>query len=89
VVTADDVAKSVRNAQAAIRESGADRLAVILQGALVGADKFAEAGPARSPRRRSHQTLLLDEFCCWSSSRPRAERAFSTRERTRKISLFG
>lgn len=44
VVSADIAARSVRKAQAAIREWGADGLAVILQRALVAGDRFAEAG---------------------------------------------
>jgi hypothetical protein len=43
VLTADLAAKSVRKAQTAIRANGADNVAVVLQGALVG-DTIAEAG---------------------------------------------
>jgi hypothetical protein len=37
-------AKSLRKAQAAIREAGADAIAVVLQGCLVEGDMIAEAG---------------------------------------------
>lgn len=43
VVTADIAAKSLRKAQAAIREHGAENVACILQGSLVG-DAIIEAG---------------------------------------------
>ncbi len=43
-VTADVAAKSVRKAQAAIREAGADSVAVILQGQLTADDRIADAG---------------------------------------------
>ncbi len=42
-VTADIATKSLRKAQTTIRETGADGVAVILQGHLVG-DAIAEAG---------------------------------------------
>jgi hypothetical protein len=43
VLTADLAAKSVRKVQAAVRANGADNVAVVLQGVLVG-DAIAEAG---------------------------------------------
>lgn len=49
-MTADVAAKSVRKAQAAIRESGADGVAVILQGALAAGDKITDAGLSAQPK---------------------------------------
>jgi len=49
-VTADVAAKSVRKAQAAIREAGADGVAVILQGSLAAGDKIMEAGLSAQPK---------------------------------------
>lgn len=43
-VTADIAAKALRRAQSAIREAGADNVAVILQGNLTRGDAVAEAG---------------------------------------------
>ena len=43
-LTADIAAKSLREAQAAIREAGADAIALVLQGCLVEGDVIAEAG---------------------------------------------
>lgn len=43
-LSADIAAKSLRKAQAAIREAGADAIALILQGCLVEGDVIAEAG---------------------------------------------
>ena len=54
-VSADIAAKSLRRAQAAIREAGGDNVAVILQGALVG-DAIMEAGLAAQPRTPKGQT---------------------------------
>jgi hypothetical protein len=53
-VTADIASKSLRKAQAAIRELGTDSVALILQGALAAGDKVVEAGlsaQAKAPRR--------------------------------------
>jgi hypothetical protein len=49
-VTVDVAAKSVRKAQAAIRESGADGVALILQGALAAGDKITQAGLSAQPK---------------------------------------
>lgn len=46
VVTADVAAKSVRKAQAAIRQRGADGVALLLQGRLADGDTIAEEGLA-------------------------------------------
>jgi hypothetical protein len=43
-LSADIAAKSLRKAQAAIREAGADNVTLILQGCLVAGDIIAEAG---------------------------------------------
>ena len=43
-VSADIATKSLRKAQAAIREAGVDGVAVILQGHLIAGDVIAEAG---------------------------------------------
>lgn len=43
-VTADVAAKSLRKVQAAIRETGADNVVIVLQGHLVADDKIEEAG---------------------------------------------
>jgi predicted O-methyltransferase YrrM len=50
VVTADVAAKSLRKAQAAIREAGVDGVAVILQGALAAGDEITEAGLSAQPK---------------------------------------
>jgi hypothetical protein len=44
VVTADLASKSVRKAQAAIREHGAEAMVVVLQGKLIAGDQLTEAG---------------------------------------------
>jgi hypothetical protein len=44
LVTAELAAKSVRKAQAAIREHGAAGVAVVLQGKLVAGDQITEVG---------------------------------------------
>jgi hypothetical protein len=46
IVTADLAAKSVRKAQTAIREAGANNIALVLQGHLIAGDVIAEAGLA-------------------------------------------
>jgi hypothetical protein len=43
-LTADIAAKSLRKAQAAIRDAGADAVALVLLGCLVEGDVIAEAG---------------------------------------------
>jgi hypothetical protein len=43
-LTVDLAAKSVRKAQAPIRESGADSVVLLLQGTLTAGDVLAEAG---------------------------------------------
>jgi hypothetical protein len=52
VVSTDIAAKSLRRAQTAIRELGADGVAVILQGTLVANDVIADAGLAAQPRAK-------------------------------------
>jgi hypothetical protein len=49
-VTADIAAKSLRKAQATIRETGAENVAVILQGHLIAGDVVAEAGLTAQPK---------------------------------------
>jgi hypothetical protein len=48
-LTAEIAAKSLRRAQAAIREDGADNIALVLQGHLI-IDAIVEAGLAAQPR---------------------------------------
>ena len=48
-MTAEIAAKSLRKAQTAIREAGADNLALVLQGRLTG-DTIAEAGLSAQPK---------------------------------------
>jgi hypothetical protein len=48
-LTADIATKSLRKVQTAIREAGADKIAVILQGKL-GRDEILEAGLIAQPR---------------------------------------
>jgi hypothetical protein len=48
-VTAEIAAKSLRKAQRAIRETGADNIALVLQGRLSG-DTIAEAGLSAQPK---------------------------------------
>jgi hypothetical protein len=43
-LTADIASKSLRKAQTAIRDAGADNLALVLQGRLIAGDVIAEAG---------------------------------------------
>ena len=47
--TAEIAAKSLRKAQAVIREVGADNIALVLQGRLIAGDGVAEAGVSRGP----------------------------------------
>jgi hypothetical protein len=54
-VTADIAAKSLRKAQAAIRETGDNNVAVILQGHLIAGDVIAEAGLTVQPRAARQQ----------------------------------
>jgi hypothetical protein len=49
-VKADIATKSLRRAQAAIREAGADNVAIILQGTLATGDILTEAGLSAQPR---------------------------------------
>ena len=49
-VTAEIAAKSLRKAQRAIRESGGDDIAVVLQGNLVTGDTITEAGISAQPK---------------------------------------
>jgi hypothetical protein len=48
--TADVATKSVRRAQATIREAGADNVALLLQGHLIANDVIAEAGLVAQPK---------------------------------------
>jgi hypothetical protein len=49
-ITAEIAAKSLRKAQNAIREAGADAIVLMLQGRLVAADVIAEAGLSAQPK---------------------------------------
>jgi hypothetical protein len=49
-VTAEITAKSLHKAQTAIRETGADSIALVLQGHLVRGDVIAEAGLSAQPK---------------------------------------
>jgi hypothetical protein len=49
-VTAEIASKSLRKAQTAIREAGADSIALVLQGRLVAGDVIAEAGLSAQPK---------------------------------------
>ena len=49
-LTADIATKSLRKAQAAIREAGADGVALVLQGCLLEGDIVAEAGLSAQPK---------------------------------------
>ena len=49
-LSADIAAKSLRKAQAAIREAGADAIALVLQDCLVEGDVIAEAGLSAQPK---------------------------------------
>jgi hypothetical protein len=49
-VTAEIATKSLRKGQTAIRETGADNIARVLQGHLVAGDRVAEAGLSALPK---------------------------------------
>jgi hypothetical protein len=49
-LTADIAAKSLRKAQTAIRDAGADNIALVLQGCLIAGDVIAEAGLTAQPK---------------------------------------
>jgi hypothetical protein len=49
-ITAEIAVKSLRKAQTAIRETGADNIALVLQGRLIAGDRVAEAGLSAQPR---------------------------------------
>ena len=49
-ITAEIAAKSLRKAQTAIREAGADAIVLMLQGHLVAGDRVAEAGLSAQPK---------------------------------------
>ena len=51
-ITAEIAAKSLRKAQTAIREAGADNIALVLQGHLAVGDAIAEAGLAAQPKTK-------------------------------------
>jgi hypothetical protein len=55
-ITAEINAKSLHKAQTAVREQGADNIALALQGHFVG-DAIAEAGPSAQPRARNRGKL--------------------------------
>ena len=57
VVKADIAAKSLRRAQAAIRDSGPDGVVLVLQGSLVGGDIIAEAGLSAAPKVAKKETV--------------------------------
>jgi hypothetical protein len=50
VITADISTKSLRKARATIAELGAENVAIVLQGVLVGASVIGEAGLAVQPK---------------------------------------
>ena len=49
-ITAEIASKSLRKAQTAIREAGADSIAPVLEGRLVAGDVIAEAGLSAQPK---------------------------------------
>ena len=49
-ITAEIAAKSLRKAQTAIREAGADAILLMLQGQLIAGDRVAEAGLSAQPK---------------------------------------
>ena len=49
-IATEIAAKSLRKAQTAIREIGADNIALVLQGHLVAGDRVAEAGLSAQPK---------------------------------------
>jgi hypothetical protein len=49
-VTADIATKSLRRAQKTITDTGAENIAVIIQGALAAGDKISEAGLSAQPK---------------------------------------
>ena len=49
-LTAEIAAKSLRKAQLAIREAGADNIPLVLQGRLIGGDVVAKAGLSAQPK---------------------------------------
>jgi hypothetical protein len=49
-VTVDLASKSIRKAQAAIRENGADAVACIIQGRLLAGDVLGDAGLTAQPK---------------------------------------
>ena len=49
-ITAEIAAKSLRKAQNAMREAGADGIVTVLQGHLVAGDRIAEAGLSAQPK---------------------------------------
>jgi len=52
VLSADLAAKSVRKAQASIRELGSENIALVLQGALTANDVVTEAGLVAQPKTK-------------------------------------
>ena len=50
VVSADIATKSLRKAQGALKESGADNIALILQGTLTAGDVITDAGLTAQPK---------------------------------------
>jgi hypothetical protein len=48
--TAEIAAKSLRNAQTAIREAGTDHIALMLQGRLIAGDMITEASLSAQPK---------------------------------------
>jgi hypothetical protein len=49
-VSADIATKSLRKAQAAVREQGAENVALVLQGVLTGNDVIVDAGLVAQPK---------------------------------------
>jgi hypothetical protein len=60
VLSADIAAKSLRRAQATIREVGADGVAVLLQGNLVANDVVADAGLSAQPKAPKKEAACVE-----------------------------
>jgi hypothetical protein len=58
-VTAEIAAKSLRKAQAVIRDAGADNIVLLLQGRLVAGDVIAEAGLSAQPKAAKPPATMI------------------------------
>src|SRR5262245_24401613 len=58
-VTAEIAAKSLRKAQTAIRDAGADNIVLLLQGRLVAGDVIAEAGLSAQPKAAKPPATMI------------------------------